>query len=332
MSTTKKILVVGSINADTFIEVSRLPIRGETIQGKDDSGFQVPGGKGANQVVAVAHLADSSMRVQFICSFGNDAHVPRLRREMKSRNIDISLAYNCEKPSGQAFIMLEPTGANTIIIVGGANKTWPKELTEDMKKSISEASVVLLQREIPDYINEQVAAEAYKAHIPVFLDMGGHDLPLSTAILPHLFCISPNETELARLTNGMKTESTEECIAAMKVVQERGVKYVLCTRGKRGSLLLTPKGDVLHQPMIPEKKVVDTTGAGDCFRAAFATHWIGGHSIEESMAFAAAASSVCVEVKGAMPSMPTKKATVQRLNEWKKKKQHKKSVKIRSRL
>jgi ribokinase len=44
------LLVVGSVNADIYIELERLPLKGETISAKDDSGFMLPGGKGANQV------------------------------------------------------------------------------------------------------------------------------------------------------------------------------------------------------------------------------------------------------------------------------------------
>ncbi len=48
------IIVFGSINIDLVATTSRLPIAGETILGEDF--FKIPGGKGANQAVALARL------------------------------------------------------------------------------------------------------------------------------------------------------------------------------------------------------------------------------------------------------------------------------------
>ena len=47
-----RIVVVGSLNMDLVVRVSRLPRPGETVVGRDF--VQVPGGKGANQAVAAA--------------------------------------------------------------------------------------------------------------------------------------------------------------------------------------------------------------------------------------------------------------------------------------
>ena len=51
-------------------------------------------------------------------------------------------------------------------------------------------------------------------------------------------------------------------------------------------------------------KIVDTTGAGDCFTAAFATMYIQGKPIPECLRFANAAAFICITRKGALPSMP----------------------------
>lgn len=53
------------------------------------------------------------------------------------------------------------------------------------------------------------------------LDVGGRDEPLSPDIFPYLFVLSPNETELSRIT-GMPTDSTEQVIAAARFLQTKG--------------------------------------------------------------------------------------------------------------
>ena len=54
-----KILVIGSLNTDLIIEAPRFPVSAKTIFGR---GFITnPGGKGANQAVAVAKLGSISV-------------------------------------------------------------------------------------------------------------------------------------------------------------------------------------------------------------------------------------------------------------------------------
>ena len=58
----QKILVVGSTNTDMVIQTDHLPVLGETILG--GTFFMNPGGKGANQAVAIARLGG---KITFIC-------------------------------------------------------------------------------------------------------------------------------------------------------------------------------------------------------------------------------------------------------------------------
>lgn len=60
-------------------------------------------------------------------------------------------------------------------------------------------------------------------------------------------------------------------------------------------------------------RVVDTTGAGDCFTGAFAVGLMEGRSYLEAMQFASAAAAVCVQRKGAMPSLPTRSEALEAL-------------------
>ena len=199
--------------------------------------------------------------------FGSDAHAANLKNIVKSHNVDISLARDVDKPSGQAFILLQGDGENSIIIVGAANVDWPSEFDDDMKKTILDAGIILLQREIPDPINQKVAKFAgyvfwlsifvdykwllccsmcmcvyvslslsllfgsyhlYLERVPlppltfpsprwsysennvkVVMDVGGRDEPMDSAIYPHLYVLSPNETELNRIT-GLPTDSDDQ--------------------------------------------------------------------------------------------------------------------------
>jgi ribokinase len=171
--------------------------------------------------------------------------------------------------------------------------------------------------------------------VPVLLDAGGVDAPLSPALLATLTVISPNETELARLTGGQPTETEQQVLAAAASLQQAAADaaaaaeaaaappaqqqqqqrrlQVLVKRGSAGSLLVGPGGQpVVQQAAIPAAKVVDTTGAGDCFTAAWMVAVLQG--LDAPMQFASAAASICVSRPGAMTSLPSR-ADVEQLLE-----------------
>lgn len=307
----KPLLVCGSLNADVIIEISRFPKKGETLGARSaDTGIMVPGGKGANQAVAAARLSvGSGRKAEFVCQFGNDSHAGKLEQVLLDHGVDITGCGRADKPSGQAFIFLEEDGANSILIVGGSNVAWPKDVSS-FARQIRGASAVLLQREIPEYINEAVAQVAVDAGVPVIQDVGGEERSFSDAQLRRLTYICPNETELERLT-GMPTDSEANVVAAARSLQKKGVKNVLCTLGADGAVLVTADGKVLRQKScpVPGGKVVDTTGAGDCFRSAFAVALVEGKPLQECLKFAAAAGALTVSRLGAVPSLPSRDET-----------------------
>jgi ribokinase len=98
--------------------------------------------------------------------------------------------------------------------------------------------------------------------------------------------------------------------AAALALQKKGVKQVLTTLGADGSILLTEGGEFIKQSVFKVGKVVDTTGAGDCFRANFTMALVEGKALKECMSMGAAASSLCVQKMGAQPSMPTRDQTM----------------------
>ena len=296
----KPLLVLGSINADLYVEIDALPKPGETILGRD--GAIRPGGKGANQAAAAAKVGYPT---RFAGHLGNDAFAPALRAELRASGADDALLTTVAGPSGQAYILLQRGGENSIIVAPGANHVWANSLDAELSAAISQAGALLLQREIPEAINLQAAHLAQAAGVPVVLDAGGSDDgPLPATLLACLAVCSPNETELARLT-GMPTADDAQVIAAARHLQAQGVGTVLVKLGARGCLLVRPDGSTLHQGVFPVR-VVDTTGAGDCFTATYTVAMLSGMNEADRLRFACAAAGICVQRKGAMPSMPTR--------------------------
>ncbi|KAJ6728131.1 SUGAR KINASE [Salix koriyanagi] len=297
---TPPLVVVGSANADIYVEIDRLPKEGETISAK--TGQTLAGGKGANQAACGAKL---SYPTYFVGQVGEDAHGRLITEALKNGGVNLDCVRNLsDAPTGHAVVMLQPDGQNSIIIVGGANMScWPEKLSDEDLEVVRKAGVVLLQREIPDLVNIQVAKAARSAGVPVILDAGGMDAPMPPELLNAVDIFSPNESELARLTR-MSTESFEQIGQAVVKCHKMGVKQVLVKLGAKGSALFIEGEKPIKQPIISAARVLDTTGAGDTFTAAFAVALVEGKTKEECMRFAAAAASLCVQVKGAIPSMP----------------------------
>ena len=85
---TKRILVVGSSNTDMVIKTEHLPAPGETVLG--GTFFMNPGGKGANQAVAVARLGGN---VRFVCKLGDDIFGRQAKQLFAAEGIDTSYVF-----------------------------------------------------------------------------------------------------------------------------------------------------------------------------------------------------------------------------------------------
>ncbi|KAF4317643.1 hypothetical protein G195_008954 [Phytophthora kernoviae 00238/432] len=280
--TRRHVLVIGSVNADIVVEINRLPVRGETLAAnKSDTGKFFPGGKGSNQAAAAARIIGvkhPTLCAKFAGQFGNDTHGGALTEALRGVGVGTELSGHPNCPSGQAFVFVYPDGDNSIVIVGGANASWPDDLPPALSDAIKSAAIVLLQCEIPPRINALVAKTAAETGVPVMFDTGGEDTPISADVLPHLTYVCPNETELARLTK-REVNNMDDAISAARFLQEQGAKNV--------------------------NNVVDTTGAGDCYRGAFAVAYAEGREVQDCMARAAAAGALCVQRAGALPSLPS---------------------------
>jgi len=303
------ILTVGSVNADIIVPIENYPNQGETILAPyhDHAGVTIAGGKGCNQAVGVSRLLENPSRSIFVGQLGNDANAKMLENELQGNNVNINYCKRSNKPSGLGLVFLEKTGSVSAIVIGGSNQDWPKKdvIISDIGSILDAHNIacVLLQMEIPQYVNDIVAEAASSKGIPVFQDIGGENREISDEHLKRCTYISPNLTELKRLTK-MDCNNIEQIIDAAKYLQTRGARNILVTLGDEGSVLIEENGEITRQQAIVSDKVVDETGAGDNFRSCFAvSHFAQKKSIKESLLIASAAGAVCVSKLGAIPSM-----------------------------
>ncbi|MET9663340.1 ribokinase [Streptomyces sp. NPDC006510] len=283
------IAVLGSTNMDLVAYVARAPERGETVTGRE---FRtVPGGKGANQAVAAARAGGD---VMMIGAVGDDAYGAQLRAGLEHAGVDTDLLHTAEGPSGTAHIVVDDTGANSIVVVPGANGTVTALGPGEMA-AIAEADLLLLQLELPLSAVIEGARVAHAQGVRTILTPSPVQ-PLPSELLDRVDLLIPNEHEAAALSG-----FTDPHAAAQYLLSQ--VPAVIITLGSKGCLYAARGGEPVLFPA-PEVTAVDTTGAGDTFVGSLAVALGERRPVPESLAWASSAAALCVQRPGASTSMP----------------------------
>lgn len=291
-SARKPIVVVGSVTMDLVTRTPRIPAIGETLIG---TGFNTtPGGKGANQAVAAAHLGYS---VAMVAHVGTDAYGPALIENLQHAGVDTGAISPVEGSSGLAPMFVAETGENSIVVVPGANGKMDRATVDANAALIRSAGMVLCQLEIPLDTLAYTLDFCADAGVPVMLD------PAPAAALPDsalgkIAWFTPNETEAAFYVDGAAgVEETANRLLAL------GIRNVVLKRGSEGAYVVLASGQ--SGWVAPFKvQAIDTVAAGDCFNGAFAVGLLEGLDPFAAARFANAAAAICVTRHGAQASMP----------------------------
>ncbi|MCM0598526.1 ribokinase [Periweissella fabalis] len=295
---TRKVTVLGSLNADTIMHIERLPKQGETMAMYDAT--TAPGGKGANQAIAAARM---EAKTTFVGAIGDDQNGQMLLDAMIHDNVDIT---NIKKRdnigTGSAFIMLEKDGSNTILIHGGANQSLSIEDVKSATDAIINCDILVAQFETPLAVTLKAFEIAKQNGVFTILNPA----PAKTNIQPELLhltdLIVPNETE-AETISGIPVTDEASMVANALKFRQLGVPNLIITVGARGAYYSTVNG----AGFVPAFKVkaIDTTAAGDTFIGTLASQLeLDLSNIVDAVRFSNRASSITVQGAGALPSIP----------------------------
>ena len=290
----RPIFVVGSINMDLVARAPRIPLAGETLTG---SGFDTtPGGKGANQAVAIARLG---YPVVMAGKVGEDVFGQALLDNLNRAGVGTAAVESVPGPSGVALIEVASNGENSIVVVPGANGEVDCASIDHHAGLILSAGMVLCQLEVPLATVNHVLALCVEAGVPVMLD------PAPAAPLPEetwgrIAWFTPNESEAALYVG--EGRSAEEAAGQLLA---RGLHGVVLKRGGEGAYVAVAGGEAGWVPTF-RVEAVDTVGAGDCFNAAFAVALLEGRDPWAAARFASAAAAISVTRRGAQASMPAR--------------------------
>jgi ribokinase len=302
-----EVIVIGTINIDLVSYVPRFPEIGETIASSEFQ--QIPGGKAANQAVAIQRLGKQAALVGKV---GNDFSAQFLKEKFSQEGLFIDHVYTSSNtPTGNSMIMVDNKGQNIIITNQNANKELTKEEVEAGLEHAKDAKAALLQLEMSLDVAHSMILSLNKRNIPIFLNLAPV-VEINPKIRKLVDFLIINEVEAGQLT-GFPVHDVTNARLAVKQLLEEGQANVVLTMGELGALIGNQDG-INHIPSL-DVQVVDTTAAGDCYCGALAAFWLEDQNLLQAANKAAAAAALSVTRKGAVPSLPYKKEVEDFINE-----------------
>lgn len=291
------VLVVGSYNAGLTVYASRLPRPGETV---GDARFDWgPGGKGANQAIALRRLGIDTC---FVTKLGRDVFGDHGREVLLAEGLPASGILRSAEPTGVAFIVVQPGGENSIVVAPGANLELGLDDVLALAGGLGACRFVLLQLECRAELAVDVARLARSLGRHVVLNPApARALP--SEALGYFDILTPNETELALLSRSVGGPEGGTVESQALALLAKGAHDVVVTLGPRGALWASAAGFQSFGAYPAE--VRDTTGAGDAFSAALVAALSRGASLPDAIDFACRAGAYCVSQEGVIDGLAT---------------------------
>ena len=252
----RTIYVLGSLNSDLTISTNKFPVEGETVNGQ---GFKVGcGGKGLNQAIAAAKLGG---KVKFCGATGKDQFGKDMKNWLKINKVNtFHVKSVSEVSSGVAVIILNNSN-NRIVLDLGAN----------LKISVKDVDSFLARARKGDIfvgqLENNISAISYALKIAkekgmiTVLNPAPANIEIKQA-LNYVDYLIPNETEYKVLKEHISKDTN-----------------LIITKGADGYEYKSKT--ISFAELAPKVKVVDTTGAGDCFVGAFAYMLSSGKPVDK---------------------------------------------------
>ncbi len=312
-----RIAVVGSVNLDFIAGITQMPERGETVT--SDSLRVLPGGKGANQATQAALLG---AEVSMVGRVGSTVLAQMALAGLEHAGVDLThVSRDTELETGLAFVFVEDTGDNRIVVVPRANGALTAQHVQAASETIAAADVLLLQLEVPDDAITAAVQIASEADCKIILNPAPAR-PLSAEMLTRVDYLIPNETETATLSEMPVTDRSATIAAARKLtgagLDDSGATNVIVTLGEQGAMAISRnQPDPVFVEAVPLDQisgahVIDPTGAGDAFCGAFGVGIAIGLDLADSLALGSIAGAYAVTSTGAQASM----GTLTELTQW----------------
>lgn len=247
------------------------------------------GGQTATVTAACARFGLTS---RYIGVFGTDDHGSLIERALQERGVDLSRAVRGDGPNRSAVILVDPRGRRTVLWHRSDKlQLPPAALLGDALR----ARVVHVDDDEPE--TALAAARQGRAMGAIVTSDIEHHSESAEALISAV----THPVLDQRLASDLTGEGDAE--RALRKLRRLNSGLLSMTLGEQGSAALD--GDRFHHLAALAVEVVDTTGAGDVFRAGLIYGLLRGWNAAALLTFANAAAAISCTKAGAMPSTPT---------------------------
>jgi len=295
------VLVVGPSYCDlTFTGLGGLPAAGH--ERFADALHLTAGG---SAITAIA-LARRGRRVALLDDVGDDAHgaviVDALTRE--------GVATHLLRRDARAT-------AVTVVLPFGGDRAFVTHLPDDGPSGPPDLAAALrslrprwvhVAGTAPARSHADLTTLARRAGARVAFDPGWHDVDLDAtdvrALARRCDVLLPNRVEAARLADLPDAGDDAARLALVRLAEARTAAVTVVKDGVRGAWGVGPDSQRVRHAAAPPAKVVDPTGAGDVFDAAFLDAWMDGATLDAALASGALAGAAAVGQVGVTTEPP----------------------------
>jgi ribokinase len=295
------IIGVGEVVVDWVMEVPRYPKPDEKLDALSENRFS--GGVTANFLVGAAKFG---VNCGFIGAVGDDSYGDFLISNFQEEGVDTQYLIKKKGKNTPINFIFVAQGEKTII-QSPHMQTTKIDISDINEVYISKARVMhttLIHPKISKYAINLAKKHDVKVSIDLEAQIAERGWDTLKEPLLKADILIPNKEGAKMIT---KTDNPED---AAKYLIKKGIPKVIITLGKEGVLLTTRK----FQNKLPAHditNIVDTTGAGDVFNAAFSVgYWVYGWGLEKACKFANGAAALKIQHLGARSGIPNKKTVL----------------------
>ena len=252
-----------------FTGLPKMPALGEEYYG---DGLEIRPGANFNPALAFQRLG---VRAGWVCDFGSDFFSRYVLERCQEEGIDPGLFEILPFPLQRVTVALSfPQDRSFISFMDPISlpPLRPILLRE-------QPEWLYLPNLFPDEIHKDIFTTAREAGIKIYMDCQFTaetlENPGVRAAIGAVDVFAPNQLEALQLTGAASLEGA-------LIILSRLVPLVIVKCGAQGAFACQD-GQILHSPGLPVEKVVDTTGAGDCFNAGFLFGLLRGEPLERCL-------------------------------------------------
>lgn len=304
-------VVFGSYVADCVIETAILPSWDDDVRAQSIA--IDPGGKAANQAVALARMG---AQVSAVGVIGGDAIGADVVEHLRSNNVDTQgICVKSTLATPVCLVFNGQRGQKSIIWSIAEELQVSVQQVQESEALIAEADVIILTFELSLMAINSVLKVANKYHKKVVLNAAPcrPAIEVVDASFTGVTALVVNEREAHTLFGYSKqSQNQSACVSAF--ARRHGIHLVCLTRGAEGCFYWYA-GRLNHHPSLPVT-VQDSVGAGDAFVATLALYQAAGYEPSTAIRSACTAGGLAAESPGALSSMPTHQQLRRRLSEW----------------